>query len=64
VSQVASPVLAAAGKAKVRREAGVTDTRRCNRYQVDDAANALLSARRLYSPSVAHEPHSAAKLSQ
>lgn len=34
------------------------------RYQADDAADALLSARRRYSPSVAHKPQSAAKLSQ
>ncbi len=60
----ALPVLAAAGNTKVRREAGVTDSRRFNRYQADDAADALLSARRRYSPSVAHKPQSAAKLSQ
>lgn len=33
-------------------------------YQADDAAGALLPARRRYSPSVAHKPQSAAKLSQ
>ncbi len=56
--------LVATEKAQARREAGVTETRRCNRSQADDAADALPPARRRYSPSVAQKPQSAAKLSQ